>query len=241
MTAAKYRLGNLTAIVDANGIQQTGATADVMPTEPLADKWRSFGWHVQEIHGHNVREILDALDRADEIHAQPVRHHRPDHQGPGRELHGVRPPLARRDARPATSTSRPWPSSIEGLAGMSATAPMRPAYGNALVELGRARPDVVVLSADVSNSDFSWHVRRGVFPDRFINVGIAEPCLVDVAAGVANAGRIPFANTFAFLFATRALEAVRTHLLLRRGERQAHGRLRRRLRPLRRTHPPRDH
>ena len=71
MTAAKYRLGNLTAIVDYNGIQQTGATADVMPTEPIADKWRAFGWHVQEVHGHNVREILDALDRADEVHARP--------------------------------------------------------------------------------------------------------------------------------------------------------------------------
>ncbi len=71
MSAAKYRLGNLTAILDYNGIQQTGATADVMPTEPIADKWESFGWHVQEIHGHNVREILDALDRADEVHARP--------------------------------------------------------------------------------------------------------------------------------------------------------------------------
>ena len=71
MTAAKYRLGNLVAIVDDNGIQQTGATADVMPMEPMIDKWRAFGWHAQEIHGHNVREILDALDRADDIHAQP--------------------------------------------------------------------------------------------------------------------------------------------------------------------------
>ena len=71
MTAAKYRLGNLTAIVDYNGIQQTGATADVMPTEPIADKWASFGWHVQEVHGHNVGEVLNALDRADEVHARP--------------------------------------------------------------------------------------------------------------------------------------------------------------------------
>jgi transketolase len=71
MAAAKYRLGNLTAIIDANGIQQTGATADVMPTEPLAEKWRAFGWHVHEIHGHNVREVLDALDRADDVHACP--------------------------------------------------------------------------------------------------------------------------------------------------------------------------
>jgi transketolase len=71
MAAAKYRLGNLTAILDYNGIQQTGAMADVMPTEPIADKWAAFGWHVQEVHGHNVRELLDALDRADEVHARP--------------------------------------------------------------------------------------------------------------------------------------------------------------------------
>lgn len=71
MAAAKYRLGNLTAILDDNGVQQTGATAEVMPMEPIADKWRAFGWHVQEIDGHNVAEILAALDRADEVHAQP--------------------------------------------------------------------------------------------------------------------------------------------------------------------------
>ncbi len=71
MAAAKYRLGNLTAIIDVNGIQQTGATADVMPLGSLEDKWRAFGWHVQEVHGHNVRELLDALERADDVHATP--------------------------------------------------------------------------------------------------------------------------------------------------------------------------
>jgi transketolase len=71
MAAAKYRLGNLTAVVDCNGIQQTGATADVMPTEPMVEKWEAFGWHAQEVDGHNVAEVLAALDRADEIHAAP--------------------------------------------------------------------------------------------------------------------------------------------------------------------------
>lgn len=71
MAAAKFRLGNLTAILDYNGIQQTGATADVMPTEPIADKWAAFGWHVQEVDGHNMGELLNALDRADEVHARP--------------------------------------------------------------------------------------------------------------------------------------------------------------------------
>jgi transketolase len=88
---------------------------------------------------------------------------------------------------------------------------MRKAYGDALVKLGQDFPDVVVLSADVSNSDFSYMFAEK-YPERFFNVGIAEQSLVDVAAGLAYSGKIPFANTFAFLFATRALEMVRTHL-----------------------------
>ena len=88
---------------------------------------------------------------------------------------------------------------------------MRKAYGEALVSLGHANEKVVALSADVSNSDFSFMFEQN-FPNRFFNVGIAEQCLVDVAAGLAYTGKIPFANTFAFLFATRALEMVRSHL-----------------------------
>jgi len=88
---------------------------------------------------------------------------------------------------------------------------MRKAYGDALVELGHVRRDLVVLSADVSSSDYS-HMFEQSFPDRFFNVGIAEPALVDAAVGLANSGLIPIVNTFAFLIATRALEMVRTHL-----------------------------
>jgi transketolase len=94
---------------------------------------------------------------------------------------------------------------------MAELVSMRIAYGQALVELGKVNPDVVVLSADVSNSDHSFMFEE-VFPDRFFNVGIAEQSLVDVAVGLAYSGKIPFANTFAFLFATRALEMVRTHI-----------------------------
>lgn len=88
---------------------------------------------------------------------------------------------------------------------------IRKAYGEALVELGAQQDDLVVLSADVQSSDFSY-MFEAAYPERFINVGIAEPALVDVAVGLANSGKIPIANTFAFLFATRALEMVRTHL-----------------------------
>jgi transketolase C-terminal domain/subunit len=66
----------------------------------------------------------------------------------------------------------------------------RKAYGEALVDLGRVRLDVVVLSADVQRSDFS-SMFEAVHPERFINVGIAEPALVDVAVGLAGGGSGP--------------------------------------------------
>ena len=72
LVAAKFGLSNLIVIVDYNGVQQTGTTAAVMPTEPIADKWAAFNWHVIKIHGHNMNEILDALDRAAEVHGRPV-------------------------------------------------------------------------------------------------------------------------------------------------------------------------
>jgi len=88
---------------------------------------------------------------------------------------------------------------------------MRDAYGHELVALGQAREDLVVLSADVENSDRSYLFEEA-YPQRFVNVGIAEQSLVDVAVGLSKAGKVPIANTFAFLFSTRALEQVRTHL-----------------------------
>ena len=86
---------------------------------------------------------------------------------------------------------------------------MRKAYGEALAELGATNPDVVVLDADVSASTQTWMFCQK-YPDRFFNVGVAEANMVDVAVGLALAGKIPFANTFAFLIALRAAEQVRT-------------------------------
>jgi transketolase len=62
MGAAHYKLANLTAIVDANKISQSGRVADIIGVDPLADKWRAFGWEVREIDGHNMAQVVDALD-----------------------------------------------------------------------------------------------------------------------------------------------------------------------------------
>ena len=71
MLAGKERLHNLIAIVDRNNIQIDGNTEDVMPLEPLTDKWEAFNWHVQEIDGHNIVEIVDAVNRAKAVFEKP--------------------------------------------------------------------------------------------------------------------------------------------------------------------------
>ena len=70
-TAAKYALSNLMAIVDHNGVQLDGFVEEIMPIEPLAEKWRAFGWHVLEVDGHAVSQLYQAFLQCNEIHDKP--------------------------------------------------------------------------------------------------------------------------------------------------------------------------
>jgi transketolase len=70
--ASAKKLNNLTVIVDRNNIQIDGFTEDVMPLEPLAMKWQAFGWHVLEIDGHNIAEIVGACEHAQAIFERPT-------------------------------------------------------------------------------------------------------------------------------------------------------------------------
>jgi transketolase len=72
MAAAKWKTDNLTAILDRNHLQNDYCVDDEMPIEPLADKWRAFGWHVVEIDGHNMAEIVEALEGAKAYKAGPT-------------------------------------------------------------------------------------------------------------------------------------------------------------------------
>jgi transketolase len=71
MTAAFYKLDNLTAIIDKNGLQATGAIKDRYNTNPLMEKWKAFGWHVTEMDGHNIHEIVDTLNQVERISGRP--------------------------------------------------------------------------------------------------------------------------------------------------------------------------
>lgn len=70
--AGKYGLSNLTGLIDRNYIQIDGSTEDVMPLEPFADKYVAFGWHVLQVDGHNVDQIIDAFDEANAVADKPT-------------------------------------------------------------------------------------------------------------------------------------------------------------------------
>ena len=72
MFAGKNRLNNLTVVIDRNNIQIDGNTENIMPLEPLRDKYESFGWHVLEIDGHNFTAIIDAVNEAKAIYEKPT-------------------------------------------------------------------------------------------------------------------------------------------------------------------------
>ena len=72
MAAAKFNLDNLCGIVDVNGLQIDGNTADVMPSEPLDKKWEAFGWHVIKVDGHDYEAIEAAFKMAESVKGQPT-------------------------------------------------------------------------------------------------------------------------------------------------------------------------
>ena len=66
MSASHFKLNNLTAILDKNNLQQTGSNEEIMSTNKLGDKWRSFNWEVREVDGHNITQILEAFNYVSE-------------------------------------------------------------------------------------------------------------------------------------------------------------------------------
>ncbi len=72
MFVGKNKLSNLTAIIDRNNIQINGMTEDVMPLEPLKEKYEAFNWHIMEVDGHNIKEFIDAIDMAKAIYEKPT-------------------------------------------------------------------------------------------------------------------------------------------------------------------------
>lgn len=71
MAAAKYHLANLSVILDYNNVQLDGSIPEIMPLDPLADKWAAWGWQVIETDGHSIQDLVDALDQAAHVQDRP--------------------------------------------------------------------------------------------------------------------------------------------------------------------------
>jgi transketolase len=229
--ASFYELDNLTAIVDVNRLGQTGETMHGWNVDLYAERARAFGWHAIEIDGHDVEAIDRAYAEAAATSGKPTAIFARTVKGKGAsavenklgahgkalddpdaaiaELGGrrtIRIHVARPDGRAAPSL--PAAGEIElpryEVGGEVAT---RKAYGEALTALGAARPDVVALDGEVSNSTFSELFAKQ-HPDRYFEMYIAEQQMVAAAVGLQVRGWVPFASTFA-AFLTRAYDFVR--------------------------------
>ena len=230
--AAHYGLDNLCVIVDVNRLGQRGETEFGWNMEAYRRRVEAFGCRALVIDGHDLGEIDGAYVDARETSGRPAVILARTIKGKGvaeiedkEGWHGValKPDLAVRaidelggerdlhievrkpeKGTPAIKPERaklPLPTYQLG-----DKVPTRKAYGDALVALG-ARPEVVVLDGEVSNSTHADEFNQA-FPDRFFEMFIAEQQLVSAAVGMQVRGYVPFASTFAAFF-SRAYDFIR--------------------------------
>lgn len=232
--AGVYKLNNLIAIVDANRLGQSQATAFGHNIDIYAARFKAFGWRVEEIDGHDIEEIVEVLGGVG-LDDKPLAIIAKTYKGAGVSFlqdkdnwHGK--PLNKEEAAKAIAELQPSAKSGIGVAIPAPTALAAPnlaapasypainyklgdpiatreAYGAALVRIGEADPRVVAMDGDTKNSTYAEKFFKK-FPERFTECFIAEQNLVAVAVGFGTRGHVPFASTFATFF-TRAADHIR--------------------------------
>ena len=235
--ASYYKLDNLIGIVDVNGLGQSQRTMYGHDTEVYRRRFESFGWHAIAIDGHNVAEIIAALDDALSVTDKPSVIVAATLKGKGvsftedkdgwhgkalkkgeeldRALAELEPKLAHFSAMRVKTVEDRRSGTAAAASGEFAVGEYtagqqvatREAYGEALARLGDANPLVVVLDGDTKNSTYSEKFMKG-HPERFFESFIAEQNMVGAAVGLGAMGKIPFASTFA-CFLTRAYDQIR--------------------------------
>lgn len=231
--AAFNKLDNLCAVVDVNGLGQSGPTMFGHDAAPLARRFEAFGWNAVAIDGHDISEINRALDAARDTRGRPTAIVARTVKGKGVSFlegkegwHGKPVPkadlekalaeigdtrvefVAPEGAKPSSIvTKRRVKPAVTTDYALGAEVATREAYGSALVKLGAQIQNLVVLDGDVKNSTYAEKF-KAAHPDRFIESYIAEQQMVGAALGLAAEGKIPFASTFA-AFLTRAFDQIR--------------------------------
>ena len=232
--AAHYRLDNLTALVDVNGLGQSERTMYRHDTEVYRHKFDAQGWQTEVIDGHDVPAVLAALDRAKATTGRPQAIIARTEKGHGISFladkegwHGKA--LSKAELEKALAEIGPIPQipaddgrsyarqSLLAPPNFPAPAPpeyqrgqmvaTREAFGTALRKLAAVHPKIVALDGDVKNSTFT-EVLEKAYPDRLYQGYIAEQNLVGAGVGLAAQGQVPFVATFA-CFLSRAYDQVR--------------------------------
>lgn len=235
--AAHNQLDNICALVDVNGLGQSGATMPMHNVDSYLAKFVSFGWHAISVDGHDIDELLQAFEGARNTTGRPTAIICKTEKGKGFSLvegkagwHGK--PFQKDgtfekaleefgdtditlEVEPRHIETQTLPESAFSLddPALAPTykeedmAATRQGYGSALVKLGAICPDVMALDGDTKNSTYSEKFKIA-HPDRFVECFIAEQNMAGVALGLAVEGKIPFASTFA-CFLSRAYDQLR--------------------------------
>jgi transketolase len=204
---------------------------------PIEAKLKTFGWYTVTVDGHNTREILDSINRLKKIAGKPkaiiantikgkgvsfMEHPKAIVEGGGRyrwhdgipdeeeyalALHEIISRIRRKIEKCKTRIEFPvlvkHPVQESPFKGSS----LLNAFSESLVELGDKHKDLVVLDADLAES-CGLRKFQEIFPQRFIEVGIAEQDMVSTAGGLALAGKLPIVNTYAAFLTSRANEQI---------------------------------
>src|SRR5271154_2467226 len=232
--AGYYKLNNLIAIVDANRLGQSEATAFGHDIGVYAKRFEAFGWRVETIDGHDIEEIAEVLQGVG-LDDKPLAIIAKTYKGAGVSFlqdkdgwHGK--PLNKEEAAQAIAELQP--SAKSGI-GVPIPAPTqlpepknvapenyppisyklgdsiatREAYGTALLRIGETDQRVVAIDGDTKNSTFADKFFKK-FPERSTEGYIAEQNMIGMATGFSTRGKVPFASTFACFF-SRAYDQIR--------------------------------
>jgi len=232
--AGHYGLDHVIAIADVNALGQSEPTMYQHHMEVYRQKFEAQGWQTEVIEGHDIAQVLAALDRAKAAKGKPYAILARTVKGHGFSLvagkngwHGK--PFSKEQLAQALAEIGPAPvvlpdpgrsyerKSLPVPPDFPAPAPpgyqlgqvmaTREAYGYALKKLGAVNPHIVAISGDVKNSTFS-EIFGDAYPDHFFQGYIAEQNMVSAGVGLAARGKVPFVDTFA-CFLSRAYDQVR--------------------------------
>ncbi len=203
MFAAQHKLSNLVAITDCNRLRSEEFTENNAGLEPLAEKWRAFGWEVTTIQdGHSMEQVLHALFQhlrasreapdADCLYDKRERHIFVGEHSPGASY------LAPRTV---------YSTGYRGAGAMKAYQDARDAVFEELYSLALRDKDVIVLSADTGA--FIFKLFKEKIPRQYYNVGIAEQNMMSVAAGLTLTGKKVFVYGISNFVTMRCLEQIK--------------------------------